>query len=330
MILRRQHSSGCLTAIAVGLALALSPAPALAQSAADVAPAGRREQAKRQFARGVEHYRGARYAEAVSAFLAADQLAPSPALSFNIARAYERLHDTPGALRWYRDYLRRSPNAPNAAEVQTRIAALAARLAQDGLQQLTIFSTPSGASVAVDGHTLGMTPLTAELPPGPHRLALVLPGYRAAQRDVLVSPTLPGEFSFELAAASRATGAPPGPARTTEPAPIDRDPARRFGIVPWLVAGSGVIGLGGAVGFELARRADERRARSALTQLEFHEKLEDVERDQTRARVLAGVGGGLFITGSVMLLFNDRKKSSTRVGLGCTPRGCSASAKGSF
>ena len=103
----------CWAALLMGLAL-VGQAPrvwAANTSSTEAQVEARRSEAKRWFSRGVEHYRAARYPEAVSAFLEADKLVPSPALSFNIARAYEQLGGTSSALRWYRDYLRRDPGA---------------------------------------------------------------------------------------------------------------------------------------------------------------------------------------------------------------------------
>jgi hypothetical protein len=55
-----------------------------------------------------------------------------------------------------------------------------------------------------------------------------------------------------------------------------------------------------------------------------------MERHQTTARVLAGVGGTLLVTGTVMLLLNEPTPAATRMGLNCTFTGCTASATGSF
>jgi tetratricopeptide (TPR) repeat protein len=291
----------------------------------------RRSDAKQRYQRGVEQYRAGRYAEAVVAFLEADRLAPSPALSFNIARAYERLDDTNGALRWYRDYLRRSPNAKNAAGVKERIAELAARLAQTGLQQLSVLSMPDGAAVLIDGRAIGVTPFTGELAPGRYLVLIEREGYRDARHEIVLGAKLPAELNVTLEPEPRQ--ASPGLAGGREPAPngeSDRAAGRRFGILPWFIAGTGMAGLGGAVGLELARRSEEKAARSSQSQLEYKKHLDDSLEHQTRARVLVGIGGGLLVTGSVMLLFNDQAPNPTRVALACTARGCAATAKGSF
>jgi tetratricopeptide (TPR) repeat protein len=321
-----------LLTLALSLSAGLNVGAAQAETASTEAMVeARRSDAKQRYQRGVEQYRAGRYAEAVAAFLEADRLAPSPALSFNIARAYERLDDTSGALRWYRDYLRRNPNAKNAAGVKERIAALAARLAQTGLQQLSVLSTPDGATVLVDGQAVGATPFTGELAPGRHLVLIERQGYRQARHEIVLAPSTPTELNVSLEPEPRR--ASPALAGERESAPnrdSDRAGNRRFGVLPWFIAGTGMAGLGGAVGFELARRSEERAARGSQSQLEYKKHLDNSLDHQTRARVLVGVGGGLLVTGSVMLLFNDRAPNPTRVALACTARGCAATAKGSF
>ncbi len=289
----------------------------------------RRERAKLEFKHGSDLYDAGQYEKSVSAFMAADRLASSAALSFNIARAYEHMGDTSGTLRWYRDYLRRSPRASNAAEVQARINQLSRKLSEAGLQQLTVVSTPGGARVMLDGRAVGMTPFTGDFSLGKHRLQLDLTGYRDQGRDISLAPSAPQDQNIAM-------DAEPAPAHTAQvatnavPSPLNRDLGRRFGIAPWLIAGSGAVGLGGALGFELKRRADEDAARAAPNQLRFKTESDAMQRHQTTARVLGGVGGALFVTGTVMMLFNDQTPVAPRVGFGCTLKGCTASAHGSF
>lgn len=325
-------------------ALMLGPLPAAAQSGSNEAVVeARREQAKLSFQRGADQYRAGHYQAAVQAFLEADRLAPSPPLSFNIARAYERLDDASGALRWYRDYLRRSPSAKNAPEVRARVAELAAKLASRDLQQISVFSTPSGANVLIDGRIAGTTPFTSDLKPGKHRIQLELAGYEPSASEPVLQASSPLELNLTLTRASVATAAPGtsgGPEHSGGQSAADSGP-RRFGAVPWLVLGAGAVSLGIATGFELARRADETDARAAASQREFKSELDSMERHQTKARVFAGVGAGLLVTGGVMLAFNQRVGSprdradqlpgpGSRLSFACVPGGCAASARGTF
>jgi tetratricopeptide (TPR) repeat protein len=322
-------STVALLSVAVALGTTLAQAQAASTEAAVEL---RRESAKAQFRRGAALFKSERYESAIRAFLEADKLSPSPALSFNLALAFDRLGDVSGALRWYRDYLRRRPNPPNAAEVNARISELARQLGRKGVQQLTVLSTPAGAQVAVDGHALGSTPLTVELALGSHDVQLQLSGYRASSRRVLLSDLTPAELSSMLerlpahAKASRAP-APRANAVNLHPA-VDRP--RRFGVVPWIVAGAGAVGLGGAVGFELVRRSHEEDAAGARSQLDFQREIADMKSAQTQARVWAGVGAALAAAGTLLVVFNERQEPVVRVGINCALTGCGAVAKGTF
>ena len=324
----------CIPLLGSALLLATPTRVARAETPSSEAEVeSRRERAKLEFKRGSELFNAGQYQKAVTAFMAADRLAPSAALSFNIALAYEKLADTSGALRWYRDYLRRSPRAPNAAAVQARVNELSNKLSRGGLQQLTVISTPGGATVMIDGRAVGVTPFTGDLALGPHRLQLDLPGYREPGRDISLLPNVPQDLNVAMAAVPAVSNAAK-PANNAVPSPLDHDGTRRFGIVPWLVAGGGVVGLGSALGFELARRSQEDAADRASNQIEFKAQTDKMNRHQTTARVLGGVGGTLLVTGTVMLLLNERTNerapAAPRMGLNCTFTGCTASATGSF
>ena len=321
----------CIPLLASTLLLGVAPTRAARAEtpSSEAEVESRRERAKLEFKRGSELFSAGQYQKAVTAFMAADRLAPSAALSFNIALAYEKLADTSGALRWYRDYLRRSPRAPNAAEVRARVNELSNKLSRGGLQQLTIISTPGGATVIIDGRAVGVTPFTGDLALGTHRLQLDLPGYREPGREIALLPNVPQDLNVVMTAVAPPTNAAK-PAQMAGPSPLQYDGTRRFGIVPWLVAGGGVVGLGSALGFELTRRSSEDAAGRASNQIEFKTQTDKMARHQTTARVLGGVGGTLLVTGTVMLLLNERTPAAPRMGLNCTFTGCTASATGSF
>lgn len=104
---------------APALALALAAAPALA----DRPP---REVAREHFDRGQTLYNLGKLDEAIAEFEGAYELDADPAYLFNLAQAHRLRGNHPRALFFYRRYLDLSPDAPNRAEVQERIAALEA------------------------------------------------------------------------------------------------------------------------------------------------------------------------------------------------------------
>lgn len=306
---------------------------------AEATAEARRYEAKIKFQEGVAAFSERRYEDAVRAFQKADAIQPSAALSFNIARAFERLNDTPAALRWYRDYLRRAPRATNAPEVLARVSELGKQLAQRGVQQLTVLSTPEGAAVLIDQQPAGVTPLTTELAPGVHHVTLRAAGYRDLEVDVVLEASTPRDVNLRLAlpgpaaASSSATASSPSaasrPRDSAAVTPSADEPARPFGLVPWVLLGAGGASMLGALGFELGRRSAETAAEEA-PQRSYEGHFETMQSRQTTARVLLGVGGALLVTGGALFVLNTPKSPTTKVALGCSGAACAVVARGSF
>jgi tetratricopeptide (TPR) repeat protein len=298
----------------------------------------RRAAAKSKYQEGAAAYSAGHFKDAVDLFLAADRLAPSAPLSFNIARAYEKLADDAGALRWYRDYLRRNPEASNAATVRPLIAALAESLRKKGVQQLTVITSPPGATLAVDDQAVGVTPWTGELSPGAHHLLLNLRGYADSETNLSLAADQPLDVSVRLEQQQAPASVQAQPLTPTPTPPASATPAteasshgKKLGVVPWVTLAAGTAALGGALTFELLRRSAESDAKDAQTQLEYQEKLETMQSRQTAARIFLGAGGALLLGGGLMLLLDKGSSShSTSAGLICLPNGCAAAARGNF
>lgn len=329
-----------MQAVLLGAFFAFSSGSALGQqsSGAPSSPSNeadaeqRRVQAKTKYEQGAEAYTAGNFGVAVESFLAADRLAPSAPLSFNIARAQEKLGNVAGALRWYRDYLRRSPSARNAAAVRASIASLSASLAKSGLQQLTVLSNPEGTRVEIDNLPAVTTPWTGELAPGRHHLTFSRAGYLDTQRDIDLSAAEPSDVAVQLQQEARvatdgvSSGANPSSARPAKDAPH----GRRLGVLPWVTLGVGAAALGGALAFELSRRSAEDDANHA-SQVDYQAQLDREQSRQTAARVFLGVGGAFVAAGGVMLLFNAKPQAHLAgAGLMCVPQACAASALGRF
>jgi tetratricopeptide (TPR) repeat protein len=298
-----------------------------------------------RYRQGVDAYNVGNFHVAVDYFLEADQLAPNAALSFNIARAYEKMNDVAAALRWYRDYLRRAPEAPDRVAVDGTIHALESRLQQQGVQQLTILSEPEGATLKVDGSAVGVTPWTSELAPGAHAVELTLEGYAPEARTVEVAPEHAQDLTIVLGAAPVGAAATPAPASPPEVASAPTTPPSRGVDMPrparndltlttigWAGIGAGGAALGGALVFELLRQSAEADTRKQKTQVAYADSLDTMESRQTTARVLAGVGGALVVTGGVFLYFGMRKShaAAPSVAASCSARGCWSVLRGAF
>ena len=281
----------------------------------------RRTSAKAKYEEGVEAYRGARYAEAVRLFLEADALSPSAALSYNIARAYEKLADDAQTLRWYRNYLRLSPQASNAAEVEGYVRSLSRALSKQRIQQVTILSTPPGARVAIDGNPLGVTPLTTELRPGKHRASLSLGGFADFEAEFELTSSTPLDVNVGLERQKDASRGQPA---------LDDQGKRRFGVVPYVTLGVAAACLGGAAIFEVSRRSAQNSAKNENVQLDYERDIDAMQSRQTTARVLLGVGGVLAVTGATLLVFNTRLTPDSRALVAGVPGGATFSLEQRF
>ncbi|HVW25323.1 MAG TPA: PEGA domain-containing protein [Polyangiaceae bacterium] len=301
--------------------------------------------ARQHYLAGAQLYAQGKYSDAVDQFLAADRIAPSAALSYDIARAYEKLGETSLALRWYRDYLRRAGEPADAPKVRGIVQSLEHQLRNKGVQQVTVRSVPRGATVAIDGEPAGVTPLTTDLPPGTHHLTLTHEGYEKTERSFTLSPELAEDVDVRLARATTPEGAPapvsvPPPesatsapaASTSELPPAPREAKsptlRTVGIVGMSVGGAA---LGGALAFEILRHDSVDDAKKDKTQIGYASKLDAANDQQTAARVLLGVGAGLAVTGGVLFFVgNSKREQPTQIGLACDYVLCGARASGRF
>ena len=329
---RRPRWLGVLATVSVLLAwqpLALADSPS-----DEAAMEQRRSEAKMKYQEGVDAYSAGHFKDAVDLFLAADRLAPSAPLSFNIARAYEKLGDDAGALRWYRDYLRRNPAAANASVVQGLITGLAHALQNKGVQQLTVLTSPAGATVTVDDQPVGVSPWTGELRPGKHHLLLSQRGYVDAQLDVSLSADEPLDQTVRLEQATLVAAPAGAPATVGSASPPAREaPARgkRLGLAPWITLGAGAAALGGALTFELLRRGAENDAQGPLNQVDYQDRLNTEQSRQTTARIFLGAGGALLAAGGLMLLLDTGSPGhATGAGIVCAPGVCGVGARGRF
>ena len=321
---RRSHTRlalglcACLSLGGRGLAVA-ADAPVGTPQATTAAQS--RQLAEAKYEEGVSAYRAERYVDAVRSFLEADAISPSAALSYNIARAYEKLSDDAQTLRWYRNYLRLTPAASNAAEVASYVQALSAKLAKEGIQQVSVLSSPSGATVVIDGNPLGVTPLTVELAPGAHTALLSLRGYSDAASDF----TLPAATPLDVSVTLRVAAQPP----SSSQAPTS-EPKRRFGIAPYITLGVAGACLGAAGLFELSRRSAQNSAKNEQVQLAFQDDLNSVDNRRAAARVLLSVGSVLAVTGGALLLFNQRVTPESTAVVAGVPGGATLGWKRTF
>jgi tetratricopeptide (TPR) repeat protein len=275
----RQHPSKAAAAEAPP-----APAPLVPPVQED---AGRTAHAKALFEKAANAYASGHYYDAIESFLELDRFYPSDQLPFNIAKAYDNLGSRPGALRYYREYLRRSPRAPDHEAVVTRVRELEQALAERGLQQVTVFSDPPEATVLLDDRPVGLTPWTGETWPGRHRVTLEKDGY--VEREVVMDldALKAEEVNLELTHVPLATPATaPATVSGEKPWPL----TRRLGVLTWTTLATGTAALGAAI----AIQATSGSKSSGIT---------------PATGFFAGVGTAAALVGGVMLYFDLSDKS---------------------
>jgi tetratricopeptide (TPR) repeat protein len=288
----------------------------------------RRAFSRQRFLEGVAAYEGGRFKDAIDLLLEADAAMHSPAFAYNIGLAYDAMGDAASALRWLRTYLREHPGADDRASVERMVGGLEQRLERRGVQQVTVLSAPEGATVLIDGRAVGVTPWTGELPPGRHVAILQLRGHADAESVFDLEASRARDVAFALTPARREASAATF-ASTAEGSTPSTGRAG-MGPWPWITLGVGAGVLGGALAFELLRARAVGRAEEAA-QIDYLDALQAARTHQRTARILAGVGGALVVTGVVLVVVDLGSASApARAALACTPTGCSLTAGGAL
>ena len=307
-------------ACALSASLALSSAGAFAQKKPPVPKAASakdetkpapskadREKAKAAFKRGEEKFASGDFAGAAEAFKEANSIIPAPQASYRLALSLDKAGKTSDAAAAYKQFLDATPPEKMAEQktaAETRFKELSA-----GTVKLS--STPAGAVVTVDGvPASGPTPLTLSLTPGAHSVVLSVPSHEPVTRELTIAAGTSSDVAVELKPIP--PPAPPPVATTLAPPPVspsatpeppvkdDPPPSKVPAYVTLGLAGAGVV-VGTIFGLKaLSSRSDFKDAPTTS-------KADDTERNALIADMAFGVALTLGITGTVLLLSNNKK-----------------------
>jgi tetratricopeptide (TPR) repeat protein len=323
------------------------PAPEQPQVTGTLDESARREQAKTLFERGVAFYREGHYKEALNYFLGAQSLYTNTTLTFNIARACERLGDTSCALKYYREYRRTAPSASDLGEIAHAIESLERDLFAKGLQQITLSSKPTGAKVIIDGAEKGTTPWTGELAPGSHRAVMQQAGFGDLRVSFTVEAAHAMDFAYQLPPAPTTAAAPldstpvasqplPAAAPADHPPPPPHQPVpqhrSKVGTWTWVALGSGVAALGTAGILETLRASREQDVHDKATQLERVAAYDSMKDYQKAARIVFGAGLAISTVGLTLLTLDitHHSRGDGALAASCTGTFCGLDLKGAW
>jgi tetratricopeptide (TPR) repeat protein len=278
--------------------------PALSVALAEPEP-GAVQRAKALFEKGVAAYSTGRYYEAIEIFTETDRLYPNPQIVFNIAKAYDQLGSKSGSLSYYRDYLRRSPEATDRAPIEARVRELETALAVDGVQQLSVISDPPEALVLLDERPVGLTPWTGLTWPGKHRLELRRADY---QSDAFVTEVVAHRSSEVKVVLHANTAQATKELKSGQARPKSR--TDRHSVLTWAALATGGAALGTAVAIEAASDSSSSSIRPGTA-------------------FFAGLGTAASIVGGVLLYFKSNDTTGAtetrgKLALKVTPKSYSA------
>ena len=141
-------------------------APSLAWAAGSSDPTT--ESARRFYLSGTKHFDLTEYREALNDFKQAYRVKEDPVFLYNIAQCLRLLDEKKDALKFYRSYLNRAPEAPNRAEVEQRISTLQTEVDQAAATSAPppavvtpppVIAAPVVADAALQTHHEGRTPV---------------------------------------------------------------------------------------------------------------------------------------------------------------------------
>lgn len=277
-----------------------------------------RREARVRFQMGVTLYEEGDFQGALAEFERANASAPSPVVLYNIAQTHLALRDYVAAVDALNRYLeeggsRLSPE--RRAEVEAQLASLAMRIGR-----VRITANEDGASVTIDGHPIGRTPLDepVRLSSGRHQVVIRVPERDPFEQEL----TIAGNVEIELRA-----DFPPPPPRVTE----GDEPARTLRTVGYLGIGTGIAGGAAALTtFGLAMGA-RNRYESAIDAIPADEAAardarDDVRRLSLASDVLTGASLAIGVTGLVLVLV-DRGRNEEEED---TPAAFVAPTRGGF
>ena len=244
---------------------------------ASAARADDADKAREHYSVGLRAYDLGRYDEAIAEFEQAYRYKDAPGLLYNIGQAYRLSNRPEEALRYYRTYLEKKPDAANAADVQTKIDRLVAILEER--------KAANPAPTETARPVVAAAPAVTSAPPVSHSISTAR------------APSLaPVPASTKAAPAEAVAAKAPGDRYWT---------ARRVG---WLATGIGAAALALAVYFGVeARGATADMESAAAAGRPFDASVEAKgNRAQTLSRVFLASAVVGFGTGGILLGMSGR------------------------
>jgi hypothetical protein len=145
----------------------------------------RQNEARDRFRRGGTYYQNGDWAHAIEEFQAAYELWNNPIILFNLAQAYRSDGQLTQAVETFNRYLRETPNLTREQRAEVEEAV---REIQDTRAVLSFEVEPAGATVTLNGRSLGQAPIArnVEVMPGEYTVHVELANHESRDERVTV------------------------------------------------------------------------------------------------------------------------------------------------
>jgi hypothetical protein len=301
---------GLLLSLLISTLAAVAPPAAAAPAEASAV-----KKAAKHFQRGVALYNEADYRAALVEFRRAYEVAPNPAVLYNIGQANYQVQNYAAALTTFERYLTEAGDgASHRAEVEQTIETLKTRV---GTVDLSV--SLAGCEVTIDDELIGTSPFAEPVlvSIGRRRLVAMCEGHAAETRVVEVA-------AGDVAKVALVISERPGAAAGTLPSIAASRPARSSEAA-WRKAGwitTGVLAGGTLVVGVLALKASRDLSTERETFPTSASKLHDRSSSLKTLSLTADLLGALTVViGGATLTYTLTRSSTSEVRLGVAPHG---------
>jgi tetratricopeptide (TPR) repeat protein len=229
-----------------------------------------KQEMRQHYEKATRAYDVQKYGEAIDEYQRAYEIGGDPAMLYNIGQAHRLADQLPEAVRFYRRYLQRSPNARNRDDVDRKIADLERTIEER--RKAAVIPPPAVGEPA------------APAPP-------------AAATPVMVAPPQPGT------AGNVGAGVPAAPS-------ADDDARRRKRLAAFVLLGGGaaLLATAGVTGKMASDKAADLTDASNHGNEVFDPAVErDGKALNLTAIVTATIGGAAVVTGAVLLVLSRKE-----------------------
>jgi hypothetical protein len=264
--------------------------------------AAEQERFKAYFTQGESLYQQGEYGAAIWNFRQADSIRVTPEVAFDLAKCHEKIGDVAFSTFWYRQYLKRAPNASDALDVAERVGNVLARAEGEGRGLLEVQS-PGAVDLTVNKASFAEGPVAVFLPPGEYELSARFPsGVKTMVAQIRTGKTTPVAFEPmppPLLDASNAevivTGRPPS------------RPTNKVRLLGFVSAGLGLVGLGigvpfGALSVSNASKCCSMTPDPMLSALQREDLSHTANTQAVIGNTAVGIGAGLLVLGATLFV----------------------------